>query len=443
MMSWKEWKKQYRAMVTFSDDYIPIKEAMSSVLKEYKRQGKQVAIWGGGIKGTAFLKVVDPHNEYISYAIDIKKEKAGTFIAGREIVHCYDLKGRNIDVVLMMSQKHFVQNYNILQDEGIRCEFHDMDEIVKRRFSAEEIMQGKDMESDDAENQRMTKEVQRELLPILKEVKRVCEKNGIPYFLCAGSALGAVRHQGFIPWDDDIDIGMFRKDYIKFLEIARTELSDGYLLIDANDTPDYYVGHAKVFKDHTALVNRETSHLRIHHGFYLDIFPFDTIPEEEGKQNQMYQEAAGIKTLFFLMKRWTKCGAKNPVKRYFANEQYYKLKLRSPKKVFGEMNRIFTQYLESDYKMAADLFAPYNKKLFYRMEDIYPPILMEFEDDVYPVPGNYDKYLSVMYGDYRKLPPEDKRFVKHDIICFDKHHNYSRDEKWMRKCYWRTGKGGA
>lgn len=98
------------------------------------------------------------------------------------------------------------------------------------------------------------------------------------------------------------------------------------------------------------------------------------------------------------------------------------------------MNRILTQYLESDYKMVADLFAPYNKKLFYRMEDIYPVILMQFEDDVYPVPGNFDQYLSVMYGDYMKLPPEDKRFVKHDIICFDKERNYSEDEKWMKKC---------
>ncbi|RKI43890.1 LicD family protein [bacterium D16-51] len=434
ILGWKEWKRQYRAMAIFSDDYIPIKESMVSVLKKYKEQGKQIAIWGGGIKGTAFLKVVDPYGKYISYAIDIKKEKAGEFIAGREILYCYDLKGRGIDVVLMMSQKHFVQNYNILQDEGITCSLHDIDEIVKKRFSAKEILMGKDMESDNAENQRMTKEVQKELLPILKEVKRLCVENDIPYFLCAGSALGAVRHQGFIPWDDDIDIGMFRKDYIRFLKIARKKLSDGYILIDANDTPNYYVGHAKVFKDHTALVNRETSHLKIHHGFYLDIFPFDTIPEEEEKQEYMYQKAADIKKVFTIMKRREKYNGKNPIKRYFANEQYYKAKMKSPKKVFHTMNQILTQYLESDYKMVADLFAPYNKKLFYKMEDIYPPILMQFEDDVYPVPGNYDKYLSVMYGDYMELPPEDKRFVKHDIICFDKKHNYSKDEKWMKKC---------
>ncbi len=433
MKKWKTWKKEYGAKAAFEDYYQPIKENVIEVLNWYKQQNKKVVIWGGGVKGTAFLQIVDPKAEYISFVIDIMGTKVGNYITGRKVVSCYDLKDKGIDVIIMMNQKHFVQNYNILKDEGIHCIIHDMDEIVKRNLSSEDIKLRKDMENDRQDNEEKTRMIQKELLPLLHEVKRVCEKNDIPYFLCAGSALGAVRHQGFIPWDDDIDIGMLRKDYIRFLDIARKDLSDGYLLLDANDTPDYYVGHAKVFRNNTALVNRETAHLRIHHGFYLDIFPFDTIPEDKELQDKMYREVGDIKTLFSRIKKWNNFTGKNPIKKYFANQQYYAHKRYSAKKVFGKMNSILTQYLNTDSNLVADLFAPYNKKLFYRVEDIYPVKMMQFEDDLYPVPGNADVYLSVMYGDYMTLPPEDKRYVKHNIICFDTNKNYSKDEKWMKK----------
>lgn len=434
MGKWSQWKKEYGAKVVFEEYYSPMKKEIIETLQEYKGQGKTIAIWGGGIKGTAFLQIVDPKGAYISFVIDIKADKAGSCIAGRKIISCFDLKSRGIDIIIMMNQKHFVQNYNILKEQGISCILHDMDEIVKRRLSVSDILNGKDMENNQKDNEEQTKRIQKELIPLLFEVKRVCEENDIPYFLCAGSALGAVRHKGFIPWDDDIDIGMLRKDYIRFLDVARKELKEGYLLIDANDTPDYYVGHAKVFRDNTALVNRETSHLRIHHGFYLDIFPFDTLPENEDEQEKMYKDFNDIKDLFARMKKWNVYTGKNPIKKWFANQQYYNHKIYSSKKVFDDMNGILTRYLDSDSNVVADMFAPYNKRLFYNISDIFPVAIMSFEGEEYPIPGNYDKYLTVMYGDYMTLPPEDKRYVKHDIICFDTEKNYAPDEKWMKRC---------
>ncbi|MBE5943489.1 MAG: LicD family protein [Lachnospiraceae bacterium] len=439
MGKWTNWKKEYGARVAYEDYYKPTKDAVAQVLKHYTDQGKKIAIWGGGVKGTAFLHIVDKKTGYVSCAIDIKKDKVGTYIAGREIVQCYDIKNGDVDVILMMNQKHFVQNYNILKDQNVECIIHDVDEIVKRKLTAKDILAGKDMEQDENNNRALTEKIQIELMPLLHEVKRVCEKHDIPYFLCAGSALGAVRHQGFIPWDDDIDIGMLRKDYTRFLEVARKELKEGFLLIDAGDVPDYYVGHAKVFKDNTALVNRETSHLRIHHGFYLDIFPFDTVPEEEKTQDEMRNEFETIKSKYVFMKKWNAYDGKNPIKKYFANQQYYKYKKYSSKKVFAEMNRVLTRYLDSDSTLVADMFAPYNKKLFYDLKDIYPVKYMQFEDGEYPVPGNCDRYLTVMYGDYMTLPPEDKRYVKHNIICFDSEHNYPPDKKWMKKYYKKRG----
>lgn len=429
----KVWKKEYRAKIIFSEYYADVKNDVIEVLKWYKNQGKKIAIWGGGLKGSAFLQLVDPNNKYISLVIDIKEKKAGEYLLGREIVSCYDLKNREIDVIFMMSQKYFVQNYNILKDEGIHSFLHDVDEIAKNRLSYEEIKAHKDMEDDIQKKIDTTKLIQNHLLPLLKEVDRVCKEYQIPYFLCAGSALGAVRHKGFIPWDDDIDIGMLRKDYERFLQIADESLAKGFLLMDANRAPNYYVCHAKVFRNHTALVNRETSHLKIHHGFYLDIFPFDIIPEKEELQDKMYWEQKSARGLYTKMKKKQKYLGKNIFKKYIANENYYLLKLKSDKKLLDRIHTILTQYINDKPMWIADFFAPYNKKLFFQYEDIFPVVEGEFEGENYPIPRNVDRYLTIMYGDYMTLPPENKRFVKHDIIKIDLFHNYEPDEIWLKK----------
>ena len=117
---------------------------------------------------------------------------------------------------------------------------------------------------------------------ILSEIIRVCSENDIPWFTVGGTTLGAVRHNGFIPWDDDIDIGMLREDYDKFLALAPSCLKEGYILqhftVDKR-TPTYF---AKVRKDGTEFIEYSNHSLPIHHGVFVDIMPYDRIPEDQG-----------------------------------------------------------------------------------------------------------------------------------------------------------------
>lgn len=430
----KKLKEVYRAKLLYSEYYEGVKESITEWLKYLKKQGNIIAIWGGDIKGIAFLQIFDAPKDYISYVIDINA-KNNQVMEEREVLSCYDIKDRKIDVILFLNQKHIVQNLDILKKQEIATDNYDVDEIVKRNLNFQEIIAHKDSEDDINEKIRMTEKIQRELIPLLEEVDRICKKNRIPYFLCAGSALGSVRHKGFIPWDDDLDIGMLRSDYEKFLKIADKELSEGFLLMDVDRAPHYYMCHAKVFRNNTALVNRITSHLHIHHGFYLDIFPFDIIPEDKELQTQMYKEQYQARELFCKSRKIKKYSGKNPLKRYLANEEYYRLRYTVGKTAYDKLNKILLRYCKEKPIWIADFSAPYNKMLFFRYDDIFPTRDGEFEGKIYPIPRNPDAYLRTMYGDYMEYPPEEKRYVKHDIIMFDTNKNYELDEVWMRRHY--------
>ena len=118
-----------------------------------------------------------------------------------------------------------------------------------------------------------------ELLDILSEIVRVCEKCGIDYFIQGGTAIGALFNRGIVPWDDDIDIGMMRDDYERFLRFAPQHLRRGYFLEwfgTEHNTPFYF---AKVKKDGTLFVEEMFRGMEIHHGIFVDIFPYDRIPD--------------------------------------------------------------------------------------------------------------------------------------------------------------------
>ena len=126
--------------------------------------------------------------------------------------------------------------------------------------------------------QELLRKVQLTLLEIAVEIKRVCEENDIRYFLSDGTFLGAVRHQGFIPWDDDMDMGMLRADYEKFCRVAPKALKPEYCLESWNTDAGYGLPFAKVMKRNTVyLESKKTTKMR-EKGFYIDIFPFDNAP---------------------------------------------------------------------------------------------------------------------------------------------------------------------
>ena len=122
--------------------------------------------------------------------------------------------------------------------------------------------------------------LQKEEIDILNEIVRICDKNNIPYFLAAGTLLGAVRHSGFIPWDDDIDLFMLRDDYNKFIKCAINEINDNYFL-QCHDTDKYYYSSfIKVRKNNTLMIEEENENRKIHRGIWVDIFPLDYVKDD-------------------------------------------------------------------------------------------------------------------------------------------------------------------
>lgn len=143
------------------------------------------------------------------------------------------------------------------------------------------------------------RKVQLTLLEIAKEVKRVCDENDIKYYLDSGTLLGAVRHSGFIPWDDDFDIGMMREEYDRFCKIAPFALNSNYYLQTWENDEKYAVPFAKVRKKNT-IYRENKANPNLNNGFYVDIFPYDNAPVSLDSKVKLMKNLSGIERLILM-----------------------------------------------------------------------------------------------------------------------------------------------
>lgn len=242
------------------------------------------------------------------------------------------------------------------------------------------------------------------LLEMLDEVDRLCSKHGLSYWLDSGTALGAVRHGGFIPWDDDVDIGMMREDYDKFIEIARKEMSSDYVIQDNDSEPEYQSFHIKIRKLNTIYPQSYNAKYK-YRGFMLDIFPFDNAPDDSEKTKKKFRKFQKYRALCDMAAR--RVLSRSPIKRLV--QRVIKI---VPNSVYRkryecmcqQYNSTTTDYvIPHTYKMQRSRIVIFNKK------DLIPVKRIAFEDREYSIMNNADAYLKTVYGDYMKLPPEEKR----------------------------------
>ena len=241
-------------------------------------------------------------------------------------------------------------------------------------------------------------------LEIMDEIHRLCIKHHISYFLDSGSALGAVRHGGFIPWDDDIDIGMLRDDYERFLEVAKHELDNRFYLHTNETDPNYLLFFAKIRKNNTQF-RVEGDEQYAHHGIWVDIFPFDNISSNtfialwEIKMGRMLRRLYG-----------NRVGGKHRSSR-LGRMKYYLIcwiPIRFLRRWFNNFclryQGITTKNVTCfSYKMARHLDLIFPQAVF------SSTIPCKFEDRQYFLMADYDTYLRTMYGNYLVLPPKEKR----------------------------------
>lgn len=254
------------------------------------------------------------------------------------------------------------------------------------------------------------KELQLRILDILLAVDKVCRENNLRYYIMAGTLIGAVRHKGFIPWDDDLDIGMPRKDYEIFMKKSK-ELLPSYLeAIYWKNDPEYPLSFAKIQDARTTLVERK--HIKYKGGIYMDVFPLDGVPA--GKVAQImhfFRFEFYNKALYFISRDPFKHGKgvrswPTRLCRFFFTK----------KEIQTKLEKLMTRY---DYDRSGYV-CDYDdgRKGIMPKSVLGTPATILFEGkEVWGV-ENYDAYLSNKYGNYMQIPPVEKQ-RQHNFYFLD------------------------
>lgn len=262
---------------------------------------------------------------------------------------------------------------------------------------------------------------------ILQEVDRICKKHNIAYFLDSGTLIGAIRHKGNIPWDDDVDITMMRKDYERFVKVCESgELSDGFEFMRPADLGEnrffdfiprisYTKSHIKPDEGEMAFYNGKMNHM------LLDIFVLDDISE-----SPVAQKLKVLKLQFLYMLSWAHRYSLD-YSRYSGVQKIIVFVMSHIGKLFRQstLEKWFTSTACSDnnkgrtkvysaYYPFDQIHFIYDKKWFEKTESV------PFDEYMFEVPCGYDKILKTMFGDYMQLPPKDKQIAEHyDVTSKD------------------------
>lgn len=250
-------------------------------------------------------------------------------------------------------------------------------------------------------------------IDLLIQFDKVCKKHNLKYFLSFGTLLGAVRHKGFVPWDDDIDVNMVREDYEK-LKSLRSEFEDPYFLQYPGCDKEYYFSFAKLRNSKTTGISSSFRYNDFNQGIWIDIFPMDNCDLETLEQN-----AADIKKLIAENSAWMR--SNNPYLSESEKEMLVENSGRNPKIVFDEIELISRQYenLPTKYVTCANITVYKPLKMTYKKSDLENLILYDYYGYKFPIPANYDVILKTTYDNYMQFPPVEKRGVWHNISLFN------------------------
>lgn len=259
-------------------------------------------------------------------------------------------------------------------------------------------------------------------LEALNVIIDICTKCNIEYFLIGGTALGAIRHDGFIPWDDDIDIGMTRENYQQFIQKAPQLLSEKYYLqtpYSDNKNPYFY---SKLRINGTKFIEYCNHRINMNHGVYVDIFPFDEVPDDEELNKKQFDKVQRLVRLFSL--RQSPDVSMEPttvvekIKGHVRKILYFIMQMLPYKSLCNRLEKEIVKYNGTEQQAIACLNFPKRKTEYILKKDLYPLKRHRFESVSAYIPQNYDVYLKTHYGDYMKLPPKEQQFG-HKPYCVE------------------------
>jgi len=259
---------------------------------------------------------------------------------------------------------------------------------------------------------------------MLIEVKRICQRHGLRYFVIGGTCLGAVRHKNFIPWDDDIDIGMPRKDYNKFLKIAQAELPSHLFLQNYKTEKDFILNYSKIRNNKTTFVEKIVAHMDINHGAYIDIFPLDGVPKNRliRKINNLRIKILYLRLLLHYINDIGDVKFHRRAIIYIIKTFY---KEYNPYKLHEKIDSIVKKYNYDQCDLVKNYFGIWKEKEIIPREYFGIGCDLPFNSISVTAPIHYDKYLTNLYGDYMIPPPKEKQVSHHDTAVIDLDNSYT------------------
>lgn len=272
------------------------------------------------------------------------------------------------------------------------------------------------------------------LIGTFKAFDKFCDDNNIKYFACGGTAIGAVRHKGIIPWDDDIDVCMLRDDYNRFVELKDKCMGTQYRIVDYNDK-GYYLPFAKFMDNNSTIWEVEENSFIL--GVFIDVFPLN-YTDDSNKENKKFQHkyikaftdyvTAQKKYSFVrLVKKQGLTGLKLYVKHLIYKSIQSLLFQR-----FRKLDEFIKNNKEGNFLL--NYFTPYKvEKETFPKEWFQTQIEVPFEDTSIKIPNGYEMYLTQLFGDYMVLPPVEKQKSHHYLYFMDLECRLSIDEIRKKK----------
>ncbi len=252
-------------------------------------------------------------------------------------------------------------------------------------------------------------EIQTIQLSILRHFRDFCSQHQLRYYLAYGTLLGAIRHKGYIPWDDDIDLMMPRPDYLRFIELFSQSEQGSLEMVSIQTNRNYFASFGKIIDRRTVMYQEYGQIEKVEMGVYIDIFPLDGLPEDEQETRALYAQTNRWATAYKLAIREFTAKSSNPFKGLI------KSLISIPFRIIGshyfisklEALGMTHPYNESTYVGCITSDKEFSRRIQRRLLD--ESVLVEFEGDMHPAPSDWDSHLTHLYGDYMCPPPEDQK----------------------------------
>lgn len=286
-------------------------------------------------------------------------------------------------------------------------------------------------------------DIQKELFTIYLETKKVCNQLGIKLIASGGTLLGAIRHKGFIPWDNDMDFYLLRKDYDRFCKEAPKLIDKKYFVQCHKTDHDWYINHCKIRENGTTALETNP-YAKFHQGLWIDIFPIDALPDNKKiflkyivRCRELYERIAfhwmqqrsrfKTKIIRLIIGFYNRMLLKHP----FLNISFKKIEKESTK-----YNKLKSEYLCISLFLVTTSYSI--GRLFIYSKKIFDDILeVPFENSTVFVMKDYDSFLTQQYGNWRQIPPPEKRKASfHNIVFLDlkkDYREYIKDKKFLTK----------